>query len=265
MKSNHSYKLLQDITSGENIMKKTTKQTVVRAAMYSLMALSLVVLPNCAKYHGKPLKYPNNGHTQEIKNVSVTTKKLSPHETKTYFDSKKLGKKYNIIQLYINNKSTHTLALNANNTSLSVVPKNDIYKKIKYNTTLREILYPCITILSVGVGGVFGIVTGLAFWGYKVLDVFPVISILTAFAAPIVIAGTTTATDYSRARKANKIITKDLAIKIFGKDDKLIIYPSHISNKVIFAHKNKLEPQKSFSLKLVTQDNSEYATFDCKI
>jgi len=241
-------------------MKKRTKQ----ACAYALMALSLVILPNCAKYHGKPLQYPNNGHTLEIKNVSVTTKKLSPHETKSYFCTKYLGKKYDAIQLYINNKSTNSLVLNASNIGLSVVPTGDIYKKIKYNTTLRALLYTPLMISALFLTTVAGLgaINPACPCAYCVLLG---LGFAIAVAGTTALIATTTGIDYSRARKANKIMRKDLNLKVIGKDDRVIIQPGHISNKVIFAHKNKLNPQKSFSIKLTKQDLSSYALFDCKI
>jgi len=207
--------------------KKNRTHKIITTSFIALIALCCVMLPNCAKYSPTQTPYPA-GEKQEKKDIHMQSRKLSQSECEACFDSKKLAKQYDAIQIYVKNKSTTPVLLSSGNIGLPLTSSQTVCKKIYRNTLGRVAAYST---------------AGLVLWPF----------FISAYV------------DGNKSRKANRQINHDVALKVFGVNDLETIYPNESINKIIFVKRSELQNKKNFSVKFVKKDASDYVTFDYKL
>jgi hypothetical protein len=194
--------------------------------IFLMTIATILVLPNCAKYRPTALPHPA-GERQQSNGVTVITRKLTSQECRNSFDSKFLSKKYDAIQIYIQNKSNENVVLSSTNITLPIASKKDVCRKIYRNTAGRVASYGAV---------------GILLW--------------PLFLIPAAIDG-------SKSSTANHKIDLDIKEKAIVQNDKVIVLPHHSINKIIFVPKQ--EPKRVFDIILTTKDLTPITKFTCSV
>jgi len=191
--------------------------------LYFLAVSSLFLFSGCAKYKPSQIPFPS-GEKQKANNIKIVTRKLSDKEVKICFDSQKLSKKYDAVQIYVKNNSDKTIILNAQQISLPVISAKEICK-----TTYRE---TAARITSYAIPGFF----------------------LWPFWIPAIIDG-------QKSSKANEQIDQDVSVKVLATNDNKSIKPNNHINKIAFIPKGY--NTKEFAIKLVDKNLKTASKFIC--
>ena len=198
---------------------------MIKKLLFFVSVTSLIILAGCAKYKPSPTPFPT-GKKQELNNIKVVTRKISPQEVKICFDSTNLAKKYDAVQVYIKNNSTKSIILNSQNISLPILSAKEVCKPAYRCTGLRA--------------GSYGIVAML----------------LCPFWIPAIIDGL-------KSSKANAEIDRDVQTKVLSKNDNVIIKPHNHINKITFIPKG--QATNEFSIKLVDKNLKTANKFVCNV
>ena len=231
----------------------------------ALCAGVLILSSGCSKYNTHNLFVPS-GAAQESNDLVLITKKLSRDECKAYFSSKSLSKKYDPIQIYIENRGNQTVKLSANNIDLPIEKSRVIYKKISSNTALKIFGYCTLTVGLLSLSAL-SLLTGALcsplFGGPITLTtkvLFGVSAVSCGAAMGTAVAGPV---DGVKSRSANQKLKDDIHYKILGHGESIVIKPHQAINKVIFVKKRYSKNQ--FLLKLLNSNNEPAAEFNCHI
>jgi hypothetical protein len=186
-----------------------------------LTIAAILVLPHCAKYKPTELPHPAGQH-QESNGVSVIARKLTSSECANCFDSKSLAKKFDALQVYVQNKSDESVVLSSTNISLPIASKKDISYKIYRNT--------------IGRAGTYGFI-----------GLFAPLFFIPA------------AVDGAKSSSANHKIDIDVKNKVLLQNEKEVIAPHNSINKVVFVSKNCAN--KNFDITLTNEKLAPVAKF----
>jgi hypothetical protein len=179
-------------------------------------------------------------------------------------------KKYEPIQIYLENNSTQLLVLDSKNISLPIENKKVLYNLMSKGIAGRSALYAVGTIPAVAVaflcGGVLGSVALAVFCGHagcpECGGMRFALSGLCASAVSIIAIPIIGAFDVSAAHTYNKNLYRDLSEKLLCTGDSLNI-PIHTAiNRVMFIQKK--HAKNLFAISVIGLNGNTIARFDCK-
>lgn len=236
-----------------------------------LFLFIILSLAGCAKYKSERLVRPSEGFVQDVNNVKVITKKLTKGDCDRYFCSHAATKKYEPIQIYIENNGTQLLVFDSKNISLPIENKKVLYNLMSKGIASRYVLYTTGTVLASVSAFLCGAV--LAAEAISVFCVpyccpessglFCAESAALASAASIIAVPIIGAFDISAATKYNKNLYKDLNEKLICNDDSFTIPINGYINRVMFINKKNFKEE--FFISVIGKNGNPIARFDCKI
>lgn len=186
------------------------------------VGLVIMLITACAKYKPTTLELPRS-KGQEKNGLVVQAESLSNDHAKNLFGGRSPHKKgYKAIQIAIQNNTSATYTLSAQNIGLEIVPTSVVAEQLEFNTAGR--------VIGWAIGGLF----------------------LWPLFIPAIVEGT-------NASKANKAIRNDFNTRVISSDSNIIIEPGKTLNRVMFVHADNYKT--TFNISLVNQSNHNSQKF----
>ena len=111
---------------------------LMKKTIVSLTICAITLLPHCGKYKPATMQKPV-GYEKEKEKIKVVTKKLSPTECRSYFDSDSIASNYIPVHIFVKNKSEKTYNFDVSQMSLPV-EKSDIVAHKTYHSSLEKFM-----------------------------------------------------------------------------------------------------------------------------